>query len=291
MLSPAEWCIDAQTPPQEYYGEPEQSGDLGLLYASGSEITARPIVHPFETQSSSSVASKSSKTLTVDRLLSPLAPRHVTAIRGLGLQYGPDPTQKAASPPVLCLFFKPSTCISGPEDVIPLPELATEENNDYEVELCVVIGKAAKDVRPEDAMNHVAGCASLAPFLRRGFRRLTIGHLPSSYCVVNDVSSRGLCAKGGQWGVGKTFDGLLASAKPSQNLAGGLTDALPCIRNRLVPDRTMHCVTCCTRQGRARAEDHDPRERKADARNVDGESARTGCEWHEAFGPLRMTER
>ena len=139
---------------QEYYGEPEQSGDLGLLYASGSKITARPISHPFETQSS---PSKSSKPLTVDRLLSPLAPRDVTAIRGLGLQYAPDPTQKAASPPVLCLFFKPSTCISGPGDVIPLPELATEEKNDYEVELCVVIGKAAKDVRAEDAMSHVAG--------------------------------------------------------------------------------------------------------------------------------------
>ena len=93
----------------------------------------------------------------MDRLLSPLAPRDVTAIRGLGLQYAPDPTQKATSPPVLCLFFKPSTCISGPGDDIPLPELATEEKNDYEVELCVVIGKVAKDVRPEDAMSHVAG--------------------------------------------------------------------------------------------------------------------------------------
>ena len=38
---------------------------------------------------------------------------------------------------------------------------------------------------------------------------LTTGVLASSYCVVNDVSSRGLCAKGGQWGVGKTFDGPL----------------------------------------------------------------------------------
>lgn len=81
----------------------------------------------------------------------------MTAIRGLGLQYAPDPTQKAASPPVLCLFFKPSSCISGPGDVIPLPVLATEEKNDYEVELCVVIGKTAKDVRAEDAMSYVAG--------------------------------------------------------------------------------------------------------------------------------------
>lgn len=54
--------------------------------------------------------------------------------------------------------------------------------------------------------------------LRRGFRRLTTALLASSYCVVNDVSSRGLCAKGGQWGVGKTFDGPLRG-QPSQYLA------------------------------------------------------------------------
>jgi 2-keto-4-pentenoate hydratase/2-oxohepta-3-ene-1,7-dioic acid hydratase in catechol pathway len=139
----------------------------------------------------------------------------VTAIRGLGLQYAPDPTQKAASPPVLCLFFKPSSCISGPGDVIPLPVLATEEKNDYEVELCVVIGKAAKDVRAEDAMSYVAGCAFIVflPIRCLADERQDA----SSYCVVNDVSSRGLCAKGGQWGVGKTFDGPLA--QPSQHLA------------------------------------------------------------------------
>ncbi|GAA5865818.1 hypothetical protein JCM3774_003108 [Rhodotorula dairenensis] len=167
---------------KEYYGEPEQEGDLGLLHESGSEITACVIAHPFESPQG---ALARSRTLTVDRLLSPLAPRHIPAIRGLGLQYAPDPTQEGPTrPPVLCLFFKPASCISGPGDVIPLPKLATDEKNDYEVELCVVIGKTGKDIRLEDAMSHVAG-----------------------YCVVNDVSSRGLCAKGGQWGVGKTFDG------------------------------------------------------------------------------------
>ncbi|GAA5979408.1 hypothetical protein JCM10908_002913 [Rhodotorula pacifica] len=171
---------------KEYYGEPKQSGDVGLLYASRSEITARVVQHPFEpsAEATSSSSSPAGKVLTVGRLLSPLAPRDVPAIRGLGLQYAPAPKQQASAPPVLCLFYKPASSLSGPGDVIPLPELAKDEKNDYEVELCAVIGKTAKDVRPEEAMSYVAG-----------------------YCVVNDVSSRGLCAKGGQWGMGKTFDG------------------------------------------------------------------------------------
>lgn len=122
------------------------------MYHSGERITARLVSHPLAPQ-----PTRSSKVLTVKQLLSPLAPSDVPAIRGLGLQYAADPTSKAASPPVLCLFFKPSTCISGPEAAIPLPDVATDEKNDYEVELCVVIGKPAKDVKAVDAMQHVAG--------------------------------------------------------------------------------------------------------------------------------------
>lgn len=156
---------------QEYYGEPEQAGDLGLLHASGSQITARVIAHPFESPL------VSNQTRTVDRLLSPLAPRDITAIRGLGLQYAPDPTQEASSPPVLCLFFKPATCVSGPGDAIPLPHLAEHEQTDYEVELCVVIGKAGKDIRLEDAMSHVAGCASTT-LLKQAHPRNADGAVP-----------------------------------------------------------------------------------------------------------------
>lgn len=38
-----------------------------------------------------------------------------------------------------------------------MPEAAINEQTDYEVELCVVIGKPAKDVSVEQATEHVAG--------------------------------------------------------------------------------------------------------------------------------------
>ncbi|TNY23392.1 fumarylacetoacetate hydrolase [Rhodotorula diobovata] len=167
---------DAQT----YYGEPQQDGDLGLLYSNGERITARVVAAPW---TSSPASTSSPRVLTVQTLLSPLAPTDVPAIRGMGLQYSADPANPQDKPPVACLFFKASQALAGPGDDIVLPRLARDEKNDYEVELCVVLGKDAKDVDEKDAMSFVGG-----------------------YCVVNDVSSRGLCAKGGQWGMGKSYD-------------------------------------------------------------------------------------
>ncbi|GJN87985.1 hypothetical protein Rhopal_000940-T1 [Rhodotorula paludigena] len=164
---------------QIYYGEPEQHGDLGLAYARGDRLTARvvpPDTNPF-------AAPTSSRVLTVRRLLSPLAPHHVTAIRGLGAQYTAESQPRGDKPPVAVVFLKPQAALAGPGDDIVVPPLAAGQKCDVEVELCVVLGKDAKDVREEDAMDYVG-----------------------AYCVVNDVTSRDLCNKGVQWGVGKCFD-------------------------------------------------------------------------------------
>ncbi|GAA6012525.1 hypothetical protein JCM10207_009030 [Rhodosporidiobolus poonsookiae] len=168
---------------QTYYGQPDQPGDVGLLAhpSRTARLTARVLSgSPLRPDST-----LSSRVLTVRQLLSPLAPSEVTAIRGLGLQYPADASRPAAAqkPPVPVLFFKPATALAGPGDEIFLPRLADGEKNDYEVELCVVMGRDCRDVSEQDAMSYVAG-----------------------FCVVNDVSSRGLCGKGVQWGVGKAFD-------------------------------------------------------------------------------------
>ncbi|GAA5884944.1 hypothetical protein JCM6882_007163 [Rhodosporidiobolus microsporus] len=164
---------------QEYYGDVQEQGDIGLLYHNRSRLTARVLSgSPLSPQTT-----LTSRVLTVKTLLSPLSPAEVTAIRGLGLQFAPDPSKPTQKPAVPVLFFKPATALAGPADEIFIPKLAQDEKNDYEVELCVVIGQDCKDVKEEEAMKFVAG-----------------------YTVVNDVSSRGLCGKGLQWGVGKSFD-------------------------------------------------------------------------------------
>ena len=82
------------------------------------------------------------------------------------------------------LFMKATSSISGPNDDIVRPRNATKI--DWEVELGVVIGKAAKYVTENEALDYVAG-----------------------YCVVNDLSERHFQMHlTGQWTKGKSCDGF-----------------------------------------------------------------------------------
>ncbi|MDR6775352.1 fumarylacetoacetate hydrolase family protein [Azospirillum sp. BE72] len=87
-----------------------------------------------------------------------------------------------AVPPEPIIFMKATSAIVGPNDPIELPR--GSEKTDWEVELAFVIGKTAKYVSEDEAMDHVAG-----------------------YCIVNDVSERAFqIEKQGQWTKGKSCD-------------------------------------------------------------------------------------
>jgi len=87
-----------------------------------------------------------------------------------------------AEPAEPVLFTKHTSCINGPYDDVVLPRGSVK--TDWEVELGVVIGKAAKYVTEEQALDHVAG-----------------------YCVVNDISERAFQLEStGQWVKGKSCD-------------------------------------------------------------------------------------
>jgi 2,4-didehydro-3-deoxy-L-rhamnonate hydrolase len=79
------------------------------------------------------------------------------------------------------LFAKWSTCLvpSGTDVVLP-PGV---EQGDYEAELAVVIGRTAKNVSADDALDFVSG-----------------------YLVMNDVTDREAQAKDGQWSRAKSYD-------------------------------------------------------------------------------------
>jgi 2-keto-4-pentenoate hydratase/2-oxohepta-3-ene-1,7-dioic acid hydratase in catechol pathway len=58
------------------------------------------------------------------------------------------------------LFYKPVTTLIGPLATIVIPKAAQPPKDhlpDYEVELVIVIGKAAKDVSEADALDYVLG--------------------------------------------------------------------------------------------------------------------------------------
>jgi len=102
---------------------------------------------------------------------------------GVGLNYRDHALESGmAIPSEPVLFFKATSAICGPGDDVEIP--LDGEKTDWEVELGVVIGKPAKYVNPEQALDHVAG-----------------------YCVVNDISERAFqLERGGQWDKGKGCD-------------------------------------------------------------------------------------
>ena len=101
---------------------------------------------------------------------------------GIGLNYRAHAAESGASVPTSPIsfpFFNSS--IINPGDPILIPPFTDEA--DWEVELGVVIGREARDVPVEDALDHVAG-----------------------YVIVNDVSARDIQRSEGQWSRAKSFD-------------------------------------------------------------------------------------
>lgn len=101
----------------------------------------------------------------------------------IGLNYSDHAAETGATvPPEPIIFMKATSAIVGPNDDVEIPR--TSLKTDWEVELGVVIGKHAKYVSEDEAMDYVAG-----------------------YCLINDVSERAFQAeRQGQWTKGKSCD-------------------------------------------------------------------------------------
>jgi 2,4-didehydro-3-deoxy-L-rhamnonate hydrolase len=102
----------------------------------------------------------------------------------IGLNYIDHAKESGAPiPKEPVIFTKATSCIGGPNDPIMLPK--GSQKCDWEVELGVVIGRMARYVPEDKALNYVAG-----------------------YCTINDVSEREfqLERSGGQWDKGKGCD-------------------------------------------------------------------------------------
>ena len=101
----------------------------------------------------------------------------------IGLNYADHAAESGmALPEEPVIFFKATSAIMGPNDDVEIP--CHSVKTDWEVELGVVIGKAAKYIPESEALDHVAG-----------------------YCVINDLSERDFqLHRSGQWVKGKSAD-------------------------------------------------------------------------------------
>ncbi|MBW1802167.1 MAG: fumarylacetoacetate hydrolase family protein [Deltaproteobacteria bacterium] len=111
-----------------------------------------------------------------------LAPVLPSKIIGLGLNYEKHAKEAGFDlPDEPLLFLMPPSSVIGPGESIIYPEGVNRV--DYEGELGIVIGKEARKVTEEEALNYVHG-----------------------YTAVNDVSARDYQNKDGQWTRAKGFD-------------------------------------------------------------------------------------
>jgi 2,4-didehydro-3-deoxy-L-rhamnonate hydrolase len=115
------------------------------------------------------------------RLGCPVA--RVGKVVAVGLNYRDHAAEAGMTlPEEPVLFMKANTSVSGPNDSILVPP--EWHKVDWEVELGVVIGRHARRVRLNEALEHIAG-----------------------YVVVHDVSERAhQLEHAGQWTKGKSFD-------------------------------------------------------------------------------------
>ena len=101
----------------------------------------------------------------------------------IGLNYSDHAAESGLTvPPEPIIFTKHVSCLSGPNDTVTIPPKS--KKSDWEVELGVIIGTRAKNIKRQDALKHVAG-----------------------YCTINDLSERAFqIERSGQWTKGKSYD-------------------------------------------------------------------------------------
>lgn len=102
----------------------------------------------------------------------------------IGLNYKKHADETGlAYPKYPVLFNKFNNALAGHLEEVAVPR--TTERLDYEVELGIVMGKQAKYVTEEEALDYVFG-----------------------YCTTNDLSARDLQKRASQWLTGKSLDGF-----------------------------------------------------------------------------------
>ncbi len=117
------------------------------------------------------------------RVLAPLAP---TAVFAIGLNYRDHAAETGAPIPEFpVVFMKNIRSVIGPGEAIKLPRRLRSDEVDAEAELAIVLARDCRNVRPDNALDYVAG-----------------------YTCANDVSARDwqLRRSGRQWCRAKSFD-------------------------------------------------------------------------------------
>lgn len=163
---------------------------IRALAPSISDMTA--LIERFETLSRELPVEGPVLALHKVKLLAPITPRrnifcvgknyraHAKEFAGSGFEAGAVKGAEIDEFPAV--FTKPATTVVAHGDSVELHAHITS-SVDYEAELALVIGKAGRDITPENALHHIWG-----------------------YTIVNDVTARDRQRNHKQWFLGKALD-------------------------------------------------------------------------------------
>jgi 2-keto-4-pentenoate hydratase/2-oxohepta-3-ene-1,7-dioic acid hydratase in catechol pathway len=152
----------------------DERGRVQLGAPSGAD-RVRPML-----SEAAGVRTFADEAVVIRRYLPPVDPPNIF---GIGRNYRGHVAETGARLPEAPLIFqKPTTALSAHGAAIVLPAVAPDEV-DYEAELAIVIGRAARNVAPAEALHYVAG-----------------------YTCANDVTARDCQRQDKQWVRSKGFD-------------------------------------------------------------------------------------
>lgn len=172
---------------------PQGSEKPGVILSNGTKIDVSAFTRDFdEAFFESSGLERLSAWLEMNAINAPQVPAGIrlgaplarpSKIICIGLNYSDHAKESGMAVPVEpIIFFKSTTALTGPNDGLVIPE--GSQKTDWEVELAVVIGKTARSVSEDAALDYVAG-----------------------YVLHNDYSERAWqLERGGQWVKGKSAD-------------------------------------------------------------------------------------
>ncbi|OKO95970.1 hypothetical protein PENSUB_10991 [Penicillium subrubescens] len=167
---------------------PTPDTDLGFI-TEADKLQAR-VIEGTDIYDTTGATRVTDEVVTVKTMLGPLAQADVPILRCVGLNYAKHIKEAGRTPPPFpFIFFKPTTTIHDHNVPVTIPQIAQDSQADYEGELCLILGRDAKNVSIDNALSYIG-----------------------AYTVGNDISSRKLqrdpafAGRVPQWGFSKGFD-------------------------------------------------------------------------------------
>jgi 2-keto-4-pentenoate hydratase/2-oxohepta-3-ene-1,7-dioic acid hydratase in catechol pathway len=130
-------------------------------------------------------AAESAAPVAPDRILAPLQPGKILCA-GVNYASHADENPDAVMPTEPFFFSKLPSAVIGPGEAIVIPR--TETKTDYEVELTMVIGRRARRLSQDSALDHVFGWTILHDVSARDVQfkdnQITLGKNPDTFAPI-----------------------------------------------------------------------------------------------------------